>query len=396
MNAPTQDPTPTAHGVRPSTGSMLIQFIYRYLAVSQVEQAALEHSPKARNELVFQFIALVLSTSALMLAAHRVAIALLNCTWPAALALALSAGGTLHVIDRHFLILNRGAAKDQRRQAAVTKARITSMTLIGIGFILLSVDTFHEDIDAYLATQKTVIRHELMAAPEYATSVKAANDAIDTAGANLKRAAELRVAATSAAAQAAEANKGWKDQCEGNIVGNAEYIPKCGPRSRGHKTMADAAIERGKAIKEELEQLGDVDSKWADANKAKAAINEKIDKQANHAVSGAAPKIGALFALLLTNASMLLAMAFSLCLGLLPDIAIWVALSNSNFDALYAAANKVDHLAAQAATARARRDLRSRAADGLAPVEVRAAAVGPTLAAVSDADPRTASQRGGM
>lgn len=363
----------------------------RLMAIGPLERDLLANNPRLRREVRFQAMALVLGPLWFGFAAFRVAINLLGYPVIGAVALAFGAAFSLFTIDQHFLVQARGNMADDVRWS-VYKIRAISFLIIGLSFVLMSADTFSEDIDRVLAASRQALRAELERSPRFQAELDAARAAVAQAGAAAGRAEALRARASQLQVDRAKALEEMTNEIQGNVTGNQVRREGYGPKARGYEALAERLRLELEATQQELARLGDVEARMAAAKQQLAAIDQRIEQEAGRAFGGSMQRIEAMIPLLQNSATAWLTIAFWLLVGALPELLMLSAQRRMFNQELFAEVRVAEHEDVRAQIRQLRRAMRQRHTDALIPLEVHLVAVTPQSDAASAAgDPAEAT-----
>jgi hypothetical protein len=375
----TNRPAPEDRSIETVGSSSLME---RLMAIDAVERQTLRKDPKLRQEIGFQFIALVFCPPFLGYAIYKVAVSLFGMGMVSAFLLAGSVAFGLFTIDRYYLIQARGNASPTARRA-ILKVRAVSVAMIASSFILTAADTFHDSIGQVLDAAKATRRAELEQSVRYKLAWDQARDALTAAGEAAKRAEEVHARIARIKIDQAAAWEEHRNQCDGNTSGNVTRRSGCGPKARGAEAAANRLGLEIAAQEQDLARLGDIEERTLAARRQFEQIDARLDQEAARAVGGAPQKLDALILMLENGWSARFTVAFWFVIGLVPDLLLFVAQSKAFNHDLFVQTRQVQNEAVMASLAQIRRDLRQEQANGLAPLEIRLAAVPPLSATVS-------------
>ena len=344
------------------------------LATSPFERHYIAGSPRLREELGFQTLALLMVPLALGFAVYRVAVSLLGYAPGSAAGLASMAGIALFALDRHYLIQARGSQSADVR-LAMLKVRAFSILVISLAFVLMVTDTFRSDIEGVLAEARRERRAELERSPRYQAEIETARDSLSQAQEQAERANALRARISTLEGERSKALQDMTDEIQGNITGATVRQEGFGPKARGHQSTANRLQRDIEIAGDELRDLGDVSARIKAASARLAEIDARIDAETELAYGGKTQRLEALVPLLQNSLSAWVSIGFWVIFGMLPDLLMLAAqrrmFNHDEFAAMRAA--EQEHIRAD--IAHGRRELRRIHTDRLPPVDARLAAV---------------------
>lgn len=350
----------------------------RFMAVGDGEWELLQSYPMLSAEVVFHAVAILYCSAFFGWANFNIALGLLGYPVPGALLFALGALFGLGTIDRYMRIQSRGAADNYR--TAILKVRLASVLIVAMSSFLMATNTFRDDIARVLGDDARALKARLEGRPDYAVELASARQELDAAAKVTAQADETRRNLERFTMERAQELAAAKDECEGNVTGNEIRRRGCGPRARGHETAAQRLAQQIEASQTELQQLGDVQARQHLAQTRLAKVNLKLDETVAAMAQGQSKRLEALVFLMQTSFAAVFSVLFWILVGMLPDVAMWIAFGRSPNDASFANVRKLQEEAFTARLTKYRAELRAQAAEGLRPLDVRVALV-PKVAA---------------
>ncbi|WP_345793320.1 DUF4407 domain-containing protein [Thauera sp. JM12B12] len=345
----------------------------RFMAVCPHEWELIQTAPRLASEIVFHALAIIYCALFFAWAVFNIALGAFGYPLFAAALFGVTAGTALATIDRHVRIQTRGAPNVSRLGSYVV--RIGSLFIVAISAFLMSMNTFHDDIDRVLARQSQAQRAQIEQDAQFRPELEAARQAVSRTAAAAARADQLQAAIAQMVAEQAQEWANERNECEGNVTGNVARVRGCGTKAGGHRVNAERLGRQIDAARQELAQLGDVETRSADARARLSAINTRIDAEVRRIIGGHFKRVEALLQMTFSEPAAQLTVGFWLLVGMLPEMMMWIALNRSANDETFALVRRVQDRALAAQMARYSEQLRDVSAEGLKPLEVRLAAV---------------------
>lgn len=343
------------------------------LAMSDVEWEVVQAHSRARQEVGFHALALVLSPVFFWFAIDNVAVNLFGYPVSRAAALALVVTVGLFAVDRYFLLQSRGAPETTR--GAIRRIRFVSFAIIGLSYGLMGIHTFKGDINRLLFEGAQRQRAVLEQSPEYAAGLKSARNALTLASVAAGKAASLQVQIANLKARRAVEQAGYVNQCEGNTTDGKTRLKGCGPIARGHRVAEQALDQQILATKQELARFETTAGQQSADQTRLDRINEAITAEVNRTTDGPTERLDALWHLLRTRPSAAFVCLFWVLIGMIPDAVMFFAQSQPFNHALFVRVRQMENEVIEAKLGNLRAELRRRQAADLAPLEVRLTAV---------------------
>jgi hypothetical protein len=312
----------------PQAPGVLFGWSLRLLGVPLRHRTVLEDSESA-DELIFQAVALIVSTAAFALATFLYSTLLVETPWWIALPTSLAAGGILFSINRKTLIGLRANPSTGRGKALVVRAG-TILIAATMG-VLIGVKNNHQDIERILAANASAAASEQLQGSGFAPQMAAAHSALKQAEADLRRQAELLKALTEAQARKAKADAEITRELSG------EFDPDTGkerPKGNGAKatywgTVRDEASQHASVLNAELRSLGDVEARLRQAKADIQSLQDQAMAVGHGGQQGASKKVRALFELLRTEWTAWFSVGLGVVLALLPEMALLLAMART-------------------------------------------------------------------
>lgn len=353
----------------------------RFMAVDDGLWSAMQVDSKLGADIVFQGLALLLCSTYFGWAIFNIASNLLGYPLPGAVLSTLMIAGCLGATDRHVMIQSRGAP-DLFRALSI-KIRLLSVCIIAIGSFLMATNSFKDDIGRVLFEQGRQQRAALEASPEYAAELGFERNRLRAGERQLARISELHQEHMAITDELARTWEARENECQGNTTKGQTRVRGCGAKARGHEAAANRLRQQLEAVQAELAQLEGVPASIGATKTRLDEINRRIEADVERSVRGPSKKIGALIALVRTNAVAALTVAVWLLIGMLPDVMMWIALGRSPNAAAHTRARVILEQAFDGGLARLRAELREKQAEGLAIIDFRPAPIADSKA-VSD------------
>ena len=355
-------PAPTERSISPFTNS-----IFNFMKLGHAERVAAANNPQLAAEVTFHVAALLACSCSFAFALTKFSQGVLHYPWYEALLFGLLAASMLYAVDKNLLIQARGT----RDRSNFWKVRIGSLLIVMLSYALMAVGSFGDTVHAELLAKADRLRPTYAARPEFALPLASARQELEIQNANARRIEELHSQRATYTAQLASENEGWTNECEGNIVGNRVYVPRCGPRARGHRAAAQRYQNLINAVDQEISQAGDVAAKQAAARREIERIDAAINLALQAETTGVKNEFTALFGLVFTNPYVALAVIFWVAVGWIPDAAMWLAQDKSANNEGWLKAREAQAKITDLHLARAHADVRNRQTNSLEPLHVK-------------------------